>query len=102
MLQMIIKTESGSRYEIDDHGICRKFDSANRPVDSFKVFFMKAIPANVTEMGEIWDYPNGDPQVGMLLYIGGREGWWLSTKVVSIENEHAWPKKNFRDASNGE
>ena len=83
---MIIKTESGSRYEIDDHGICRKFNSEGTGVDSFKVFFMKAIPDAVTNLGEIWDYPDGEPEVGKLLYIGGKDGWWLSTKVVSIED----------------
>lgn len=83
---MIIRTESGSRYEIDDHRICRKFNSEGTGVDSFKVFFMKAIPDTVTNLGEIWDHPNGEPEVGKLLYIGGKDGWWLSTKVVSIED----------------
>ncbi len=82
---MIIRTESGSRYEIDDHGICKKFDSDGNAIDAFKVFFMKAVPTTVTQLGDVWDYPNGDPQVGMLLYIGGKDGWWLSTEVVSIE-----------------
>lgn len=84
---MIIRTESGSRYEIDDHGICKKFDSDGNAIDTFKVFFMKAVPTTVTQLGDVWDYPNGDPQVGMLLYVGGRDGWWLSTEVVSIEGD---------------
>lgn len=83
---MIIRTESGSSYEIDDHGICRKFNGEGACVDSFKVFFMKAIPDTITNMGDIWDCPNGNPEVGKLLYIGGKDGWWLSTKVISIED----------------
>jgi hypothetical protein len=82
---MIIKTESGSRYEIDDHRICKKFDSAGNVVDAFKVFFMKAVPTTVTQLGDVWNYPNGEPEVGMLLYIGGKDVSWLSTKVVSID-----------------
>lgn len=81
---MVITTKSGSRYEID-RGICRKFNSNGTAVDSFKVFFMKAVPTTVTSVGEVWDYPNHDPKVGMLLYIGGKDGWWISTEVVSIE-----------------
>lgn len=84
---MIIRTKSGSRYEIDDNGICRKFNSEGTGIDSFKVFFMKAVPTTVTQLGDVWDYPNGEPQVGMLLYIGGKDGWWLSTEVVSIEGD---------------
>ncbi len=82
---MIIRTESGSRYEIDDRNICTKYSPEGTKVDAFKVFFLKAIPNTVKQMGEIWDYPSGEPEVGKLLYIGGREGWWLSTEVVSIE-----------------
>ncbi len=82
---MIIKTESGSRYEIDGHGICKKFDSDGNAIDAFKVFFMKAIPTTVTQLGDVWNYPNGEPEVGMLLYIGGKDVTWLSTKVISID-----------------
>jgi hypothetical protein len=82
---MKITTESGSRYEIDDRKICRKFNSHGSVIDSFKVFFMKAVPTTVTNLGDVWDHPNRDPEVGMLLYIGGKDGWWLSTKVTSIE-----------------
>lgn len=82
---MKITTESGSRYEIEDGGVCRKYNSNGTLMDSFKVFFKKAVPTTVTSLGEVWDYPNRDPEVGMLLYIGGKDGWWLSTEVISIE-----------------
>lgn len=82
---MKICTESGSRYEIDDHGICRKYDRDSNHTDSFKVLVMKAVPTSVSSMGEVWSYPNSKPEVGKLMYIGGMDGYWLSTEVVSIE-----------------
>lgn len=82
---MKITTKSGGRYEIDDSGICRKYNEHGTCVDSFKVFFMKALPTTVTNHGQVWDYPNRDPEVGMLLYIGGKDGYWISTEVISIE-----------------
>jgi len=84
---MKIRTASGALYEIDDHGICRKYDSDGLHVDSFKVFFKKALPTTVRSLGDVWDYPNGEPEVGKLLYIGGMDSYWLSTEVVSIEYE---------------
>lgn len=101
---MKITTKSGSRYEIDGHGICRKYDSNDSLVDSFKVFVMKSVPTTVTSMGEVWDYPNSNPQVGKLMYIGGLSGYWISTEVMSIEGEFfkVWPPEHFRDKSNGE
>jgi hypothetical protein len=83
---MIIRTRSGSRYEIAD-GICTKYNDLGTRVDAFKVYFTKALPLEVRQMGEIWDYPHGEPEVGKLLYIGGKDGWWLSTEVISIEKE---------------
>jgi hypothetical protein len=82
---MIIKTESGSRYEIDDNNVCTKYNPEGTRVDAFKVYFTKALPEELTQLAQVWDYPYGEPEVGKLLYIGGKEGWWLSTKVTSIE-----------------
>lgn len=86
---MKITTKSGSRYEIDDRGICRKYNEHGTNVDSFKLFFIKAIPTTVTSLAEVWDYPNREPEVGMLLYIGGKDGYWISTEVVSIEGSRS-------------
>lgn len=81
---MKVKTISGSVYDINDHGICRKYNSDGELIDSFKVYFTKAIPNTVKQLGEIWDYPHSEPEVGKLLYIGGRDVSWLSTEVVSV------------------
>jgi len=83
---MKIKTISGSLYDIDNvSGVCHKYDASGECIDAFKAFYMKAIPTTVKTLGEIWDYPFSKPEVGKLLYISGRESWWLSTEVVYIE-----------------
>jgi hypothetical protein len=82
---MKITTETGSVYEIDDRLICRKYDKNGVGIDSFKVWYMKSVPDDVLTMSELYDLPKGDPEVGKRLYLGGRDSWWLSTRVVKIE-----------------
>jgi hypothetical protein len=82
---MKITTETGSVYEIDDHGICRKYDKSGECIDSFKVWYMVPVPNEVVSVKEIYDLPKGDPEIGKRLYIGGKDSWWVSTRVVSIE-----------------
>lgn len=99
---MRILTKSGSRYEIDERGIVKKYNSEGIGVDAFKVYVMKAVPLDVSSMKEVWDLPESEPEVGKLLYVGGKDGWWLSTEVVAIQVSDLWPPRRFRDASNGE
>lgn len=99
---MIIKTASGSRYEIEEGGICRKFDSEGRGIDAFKVFKLKGVQKDVHNFVEAVEAPDCEPEVGMRLYVAGLNGWWLSTEIVEIDKSSAWPPKRFRDASNGE
>lgn len=99
---MQILTKSGSRYEIDERGIVKKYNSEGVGIDAFKVYVMKAVPVDVVTMGEVWDLPESEPEVGKLLYVGGKSGWWLSTEVVSIQYSDFWPPKKFRDTANGE
>jgi hypothetical protein len=82
---MKITTESGSVYEIDERGILTKYNANGVGIDAFKIWQMKAVPVYVETMEEIWDMPAGEPEVGKLLYVGGKDGWWLSTPVVRIE-----------------
>jgi hypothetical protein len=102
LISMIIKTASGSRYEIDDHGICRKFDIKGDLIDAFKVFKLKGVHKDVHNFSEAIEAPDCEPEVGMRLYAAGLDGWWLSTEIVEITSEVAWPPRRFRDASNGE
>lgn len=80
-----IKTISGSVYDIDDHGICRKYNKTGLVIDTFKVYVMKAVPTNIETLEDLVNVPLGKPEVGKLFYVAGRESDWLSTEVVSIE-----------------
>jgi hypothetical protein len=82
---MKITTWSGSVYEIDDHGIMSKYNAEGHRVDSWKLYHMKAVHTDVSSMEEIFDLPYGLPEIGKLLYVAGKDGWWLSTPVVKIE-----------------
>lgn len=99
---IIIKTASGSRYEIDEGGLCRKFDSEGRGVDAFKALKIKGVHKYVQNFTEAIAAPDCEPEIGMKLYAAGLNGWWLSTEIVSIEFSDFWPPKRFRDRSNGE
>ena len=82
---MKITTESGSVYEIDERDIMTKYNAEGRSVDSCKIWEMKAVPKDVKDMKEVWDLPYSEPEIGKLFYVGGKDGWWLSTPVVRIE-----------------
>lgn len=82
---MRIITETGSTYTINERGICIKHDSSGRGIDAYKVYITKAIPEEVSSMQEVHALPESKPEVGKRLYVGGKDGWWLSTLVVSIE-----------------
>jgi hypothetical protein len=80
-----ITTETGSVYNIDDHGICVKTDKDGNRIDSFKPFTLKPVPDSVHSWQEVHEIPNSYPVVGQRMYIGGLNMWWLTTLVVSIE-----------------
>jgi hypothetical protein len=85
---MKITTESGSIYDIDSHGICRKFNKTGDCIDSFKVFVIKPVTVsdkNIKTWDDLRALPEGNLEVGKRLYIGGRDTWWISTPIVSIE-----------------
>lgn len=83
-----ITTESGSTYEIK-HGICKKFDKEGYWLDSFKLLTLKPILVEDSEIkswADLRALPDGEPQIGLRIYIGGFDSWWISTRVVSIES----------------
>lgn len=82
---MKITTETGSVYTIDDHGICVKTDKSGRRIDAFKPFVMIPVTDEVETISDIRALPHGDPVVGCRLYLSGRNVWWLTTYVVSVE-----------------
>lgn len=81
---MKITTETGSVYDIDDGGICRKY-SDGKLVDSFKAMFKRSVPETVTKLEEVYELPEGELKVGDRLYISGINNWWISTPIVRIE-----------------
>lgn len=85
MKAMKITTETGSVYDIGDHGICRKTDSEGNHVDSFKPLYMVPITKETTTLGEIHELPQGEPVIGKRLYISGLNNWWLTTRIVSVK-----------------
>lgn len=84
---MVITTESGSVYKIDERGIMNKYNADGVHVDAWKIWKMKAVPLEVKDMYEVFDLPYSEPEVGKRLYVGGKDAWWLSTPVVRIEHE---------------
>lgn len=81
---MIIKTVSGSRYEIDEHQICRKFDSEGVLIDSFKILSIKSVRKDVQTLKDLKDARKFKPMVGKRLYVAGTNVWWLSTEIMEI------------------
>lgn len=82
---MRITTETGSVYNIDEHGICVKTNKDGHRIDAFKPFVMIPVTEEVDTLGEIFKLPQGDPVIGKRLYISGLDGWWLTTYVVKVE-----------------
>lgn len=80
----------------------KKYNSEGVGVDAWKIWVMKSVPEDVHDMQEVWDLPVSEPEVGKRLYVGGKDGWWLSTEVIEIQGSKHWPPANFRDVSNGE
>lgn len=82
---MIITTETGSVYNIDDHGICVKTDKDGNRIDAFKPFTMIPVPDGIETLKDVFELPHGDPVIGQRLYLSGLNVWWLTTTVVSVE-----------------
>jgi len=83
-MTMKVKTVSGSTYEFED-SLCTKFNKDGDRVDTFKFWSMKPVPDDVIVMAQLYELPEGKPEIGKRLYLSNRNSWWLSTQVVSIE-----------------
>lgn len=86
---MKVTTESGAVYRISEHRICYKTDHHGYHWSPFKIWTMKPIdPDNLpSTWEEVHALPSGDPVIGMRLYVAGKDEWWFSTRVVSIEED---------------
>ncbi len=83
---MRVRTESGAQYEIKD-SLCVKTGSNGVKHSAFRVYSMKSVPPEFTgTISDIHLLPEGIPTVGEHLFVSGRDEWWLSTKVVEIND----------------
>lgn len=89
---MRIVTESGSVYTIE-HNIVRKHDLTGRMIDAFKLWQMKSVPDVPITWEELWELPDVHPVVGQHAFIAGSDSWWLTTKVVSIDDASEYPTR---------
>jgi len=85
---MVVTTETGSVYDIDEYGICVKKDKDGILVDAFKPYHMAPVPEGITTLGDIYNLPQGEPVIGQRFYISGKDGWWLATRVVSVSYDN--------------
>lgn len=86
---MIITTETGSIYDLRNGycfkngefqfktwwAYCFEFEEGMTPEDIPKAFIDEDADRRLPL------------QVGKHMYIGGKDGWWVTTKIVSIEGE---------------
>lgn len=86
---MKVTTESGAVYRITKNRICYKTDHYGHTYPPFKIWVMKSLdPDNLPfEWSSLNEIPTGPPEIGKRLYVAGREEWWISTRVVSIEED---------------
>lgn len=79
-----ITTKSGSVYRIQG-GRCAKNDNIMFTLIKEPYCIDKEDLKDATSWKDIFEAPQNPIQVGMLLYVHGRDEWWLSTPIVSIE-----------------
>ena len=89
---MRIRTETGSYYDIDlDVGLWSKNSAGRQSLWEYAaVPYWQDKRSEVMDAGLIeWSRKHGRmfdlPNVGECLYVMGRDEWWLSTRVTSIE-----------------
>ena len=88
---MKITTNTGSVYTIK-RGICQK-SKDGYVIDTFKVWVMKQnkdVEAKALMLpwqdGEQWETISR-PTIGRHMYVAGKDVWWITTPVVSVEDE---------------
>ena len=88
---MKITTTTGAIYTIRN-GICQKIKDGV-VVDTFKLWDMRQNKDVDTKAlmlpwqnGEQWETVNR-PTIGRHMYVAGKDVWWITTPVVSVEME---------------
>lgn len=80
----VITTESGTIYRIFGGRVARNNTSSFTLIKTPYCIDMEDIK-DATTWTEIAAAPQHPIQVGKLLYVSGRDEWWLSTPIASIE-----------------
>lgn len=85
---MKITTASGATYTINANNLCVKHSAReNITYPAFKAFMVKSVPADFAgTISDIYLLPEKAPTVGDLLFVSGRDEWWLSTPMTKVEN----------------
>jgi len=82
---VLITTESGAIYAIR-RGRCTKTSSRGARYNSFSVVEIKSVPPTFSgTVLDIHNLPAKEPTIGDLMFVSGRDEWWLSTPIRSIE-----------------
>lgn len=82
---LVVTTEHGTTYEFFEDFCLRTKNTRGSYGHIMKIWTMKS-GVGVYEPGEAnssWK-DTRSPEVGKNLYVAGREGWYNSTKVVSV------------------
>lgn len=85
---MIVTTKSGAKYIINNN-ICTKIDHYGMEYPPFIILKMYGLPKDIRYYSEAFTADKNFPvTVGHRLYVSGIDNWWISTEVISIEDEH--------------
>lgn len=81
-----ITTSTGARYIIDvEDSFWRKIHKDGREDPWERIWSMKySTTLNDFPWNDPKGWTDGVPEVGSHLYIGSKNVWWLSTKIVSV------------------
>lgn len=83
-----VTTETGRQYLIDQERgfFIRKGKNGSLDTDWIKIWQLKAgTHFNWPSQSPEGTWEDGFPEVGKFMYIAGKDVWWVSTEVVSIE-----------------
>jgi hypothetical protein len=84
---MKIKTESGATYNFRD-GLCIRSDSNGVLIEILRPRVLRSVPDDTPTWDALFEIdPTGEPRIGDRMHLIHSDGWYLSTRVVSIERD---------------
>lgn len=87
---MKIKTSSGSEYLIENGMFIKNNHQWNSIWDMY-FFDLKDLDVSIKSWETYFEYAKTmpktyEPEVGKHMYISGKDVWWISTKIISVED----------------